>query len=109
VVEAPHRHQKRDETFHVRIDLDVPGAEILIKHSPSLHNAMAHIDTSERSKHLDADRDHKDIYVTIRDAFNIARRRLHDYARRLRGDVKIHTRESPFRADKLRGENLADA
>lgn len=109
VVEAPHRHQKRGELFHIRIDLSVPADEIVVKHAPSLHNALSHTDTTKWAKHLEADVPHKDMYVTIRDAFKIARRRLENYVRRLRGDVKIHGRVPAIRASKLQAENLAMA
>ena len=53
--------------FNVRIDLKVPGGEI----------AVTHVENEE----LD---------VALRDAFDAARRRLEDYARTQRGDVKQH-------------------
>jgi hypothetical protein len=75
--------------------------KIVVKHVPSLRSALAHSDTGRWVKHLEADAPHKEMYVTIHDAFKAARRRLEDYVRRLRGDVKIHTRVPPFRANKL--------
>ncbi|MDH3713716.1 MAG: cold shock domain-containing protein, partial [Gammaproteobacteria bacterium] len=33
---------------------------------------------------------HEDVYVAVRDAFDAARRRVEDYARRRRGQVKHH-------------------
>ena len=107
VVEALHRHHKWGEQFHVRIELGVPGEEIVVRHAPSLRGALAHTDTSKWLKHLEAGGAHKDVYVTMRDAFKAARRRLEDYVRRLRGDVKVHARVTPVRADKLRSEKLS--
>jgi hypothetical protein len=43
-------------------------------------------------KHLEIRGPHSDPYVVIRGAFVAARRQLEDYARRMRGDVKIHNR-----------------
>ena len=37
---------------------------------------------------------HEDFYVTMRDAFNAARRQLEDYVRRRRGKVKRHDVEA---------------
>lgn len=74
VVEAPHQHQQRGHSFQVSIDLHVPGSQIVVNHDPS----------------SDAAPGHKDIYVSIRDAFAAARRQLQDHARVLRGDVKRH-------------------
>jgi hypothetical protein len=33
---------------------------------------------------------HKDVVVAIHDAFDVARRRLEDFARRQRADIKTH-------------------
>jgi ribosome-associated translation inhibitor RaiA len=101
LVEAPHQHHRSGEPFHVRIELGVPGNEIVVKHAPNLHSALAHADTAKWSKHFEAGGRHKDMYVTIGDAFKAARRQLEDYVRRLRGDVKGHGRVPPVRADKL--------
>jgi ribosome-associated translation inhibitor RaiA len=72
VIESPHRHHKQGNLFHVSIDITVPGKEIVVNRDP------------------DKDHSHEDAYVTIRDAFNAARRQLQDFARKQRGDVKRH-------------------
>jgi len=90
VVEAPHHHHQRGREFRISIDIGVPGSEIVVKHEPSLHATLAQSEAGEWEKHLETRPDHKDIYVSIRDAFAAARRQLEDYARRLRGDVKHH-------------------
>lgn len=72
VVEAPHHHQRRDETFHLSIDLHVPGSQIEVNNDKG--NAA-----------------HSDVYVAIRDAFAAARRQLQDHVRIQRGEVKHHT------------------
>ena len=107
VIETPHRHHQRGAPFNLRIDLDVPGEEIVVNHAPSLSNALAQSDSGKWVRHLKAIAPHKDIYVTIHDAFKAARRRLEDYVRRLRGDIKIHGRVTTIRADKLRSGELA--
>jgi len=67
VVEVPHKHHHQGKQFNVRIDIGVPGSEIVVN------------------------RDHaEDIYVALRDAFDAAKRQLEDYARKIRGDVKTH-------------------
>ena len=67
VVEMPHKHHHQGKQFNVRIDIGVPGSEIVVN------------------------RDHaEDVYVALRDAFDAAKRQLEDYARKLRGDVKTH-------------------
>lgn len=71
-IEEPHHHRKKGKLYHVRIDLTVPGREIIVKRDPALHAA------------------HKDVYVAIRDAFFAARRQLEDFVRNRRRDVKHH-------------------
>ena len=72
VVEAHHKHHHKGNLYHVRIDLTVPGNELLVTREPKDHRA------------------HEDVYVAVRDAFDAARRQLEDYVRRRRGRVKKH-------------------
>jgi hypothetical protein len=69
IVEIPHRHHTLGEQCHVRIELGVPGGEIVVRHEPSLHSAVRRGDEEEWEKHLEANAQHKDIDVVIRDAF----------------------------------------
>ena len=101
IVEAPHRHHVLGGQVHVRIELGVPGNEIVVRNEPSLHGAIRRSDEQEWEKHLEANPQHKEIYVAIRDAFKAARRQLQDYARRQRGQVKAHKAISRLRKDKL--------
>jgi ribosome-associated translation inhibitor RaiA/cold shock CspA family protein len=72
VVECRHPRRHQGNLFQVRIDLRVPGHEIVVGRDPG------------------ADHAHEDPYVALRDAFEAARRRIEDYAREDRGDVKLH-------------------
>jgi ribosomal subunit interface protein len=72
VVETPHRQHRQGKLFHVRIDLRVPGREIVVSRDPIEHHA------------------YEDVYVAIRDAFDAAKRQLEDYAREVRHEVKVH-------------------
>ena len=90
VVEAPHRHHKWGELFHIRIELGVPGTELLVSHEPAPRATLSHDDEAVLKKHIEIHPEHKDVYVAIRDAFASARRRLQDYVKRLRGEVKTH-------------------
>ena len=67
VVEMPQRHKHQGKLHSVRIDLTVPGAELVANHA------------------LD-----EDVYVAIRDAFTAITRQLEDHVQRQRGDVKTH-------------------
>ena len=68
-IEELRRHRSRGRLFHVRVDLRIPGKEIVSNH-----------------------RHDKDPYVALRDAFQSLRRQLEDVARVARGEVKRHTR-----------------
>lgn len=90
VVEAPHRHHKRGELFHVRIELGVPGADLVASHESSPRAALSHDEEVVLTKHIEAHPEHKDLYVAIRDAFASARRQVQDHVKRMRGEVKTH-------------------
>ncbi len=77
VIDTPHAHQHKGKRYQIRIDLTVPGSEIVVNRDPAKDGA------------------HEDIYVAIRDAFDAAKRQLQDYARRQRGDMKSHEANPP--------------
>ncbi|MDJ0957951.1 MAG: HPF/RaiA family ribosome-associated protein [Arenicellales bacterium] len=74
-IEAPHKHQRKGKTYAVKVDITLPGDEIVATRHPDQHKA------------------HQDIYVAVRDAFDASRRQLEDYVRRRRHKVKTHTVE----------------
>lgn len=96
MIEVPHRHREEGEYHHVRIYVTVPGGEIVVRREPSLHSRQRHIHEEARSKDREIERSRKHLQVAIREAFDTLRRRLQDYARRQRLDVK--TREAAPRA-----------
>lgn len=84
-IEMPHRHHKKGKPLHVRIDLNLPGKEIVVKREPVV------IRRSPRSEYAPAKRtQHADLLQVIHDAFKAAGRRVQDFARQRRGDVKKH-------------------
>lgn len=78
VVEAPHKQHSKGNLYRIGIHLTVPPGQT--------------IDVTR--SHSDDPR-HSDVNVAIKDAFKAAARRLEDYARRLRGDVKTHSQARP--------------
>jgi len=88
VVETPHRHHEHGNQFQVRVDITVPGEEIVVNQEPPEHTAYR--DTAYR-----------DIHVALRDAFDSARRQLEDYVRRVRGAVKSRDGTTHARVSKL--------
>ena len=58
-VELPHRHHHQGRLFDVRIDITVPGGELVI-------NRVVN----------------EDVHIAVRDAFDAAKRQLEDYSHR---------------------------
>jgi len=69
-VEIAGKHKHQGNLFNIRLDITVPGSELAVNRDM-----------------------HEDLYVALRDAFDAAKRQLEDYARRQRGDTKIHEDE----------------
>ena len=73
LVEKPHRNHRKGNLYHVRIDLRVPGEELMINRTPDLDHRL------------------RDVYVSIHDAFDRARRAIEEYERKRRREVKTLT------------------
>lgn len=72
VIEQVHKHHKKGNNFQVKIDITVPGKELVITNGQDQHHSYT------------------DAYVAIRDAFDSAKRQLEEHGRKIRGDVKLH-------------------
>jgi cold shock CspA family protein len=70
VVDRPHLHHKEGNLYQIRIDVTVPGDELVVTREPSQHT------------------DYKNLGIMLRDAFDELRRQLEDYARRQHGQAK---------------------
>jgi cold shock CspA family protein/ribosome-associated translation inhibitor RaiA len=101
MVELPERHHRAGSLYHVRIDIKVPHGELVVEREPGLHSTAQDIDEEKAAKHLEAHAPHKDLSLAIRDAFQKAGRRLQDYARRQRGDTKVHAPTNVGRVARL--------
>lgn len=77
IVEATSRSRHKGKTYRVRVDLTVPGDEIVVKRDPPKR--------AER----------EDIRVAIRDAFAAAARRLKDHAGRKRDKTRSRQKAAP--------------
>jgi ribosome-associated translation inhibitor RaiA len=77
VVARPPAHHSHGGRFDVRMDIAVPDREISVRRARHAHPS------------------HDDPYVALRDIFLAARRRLQEYERERRLDVKAHTRLPP--------------
>lgn len=87
LVEIPHRHHKRGNRFHIRIDLSVAGEEIVVSHAPDLHTRKRDLEEAAPEKRVEIEAVRKDGRLVIREAFDIAKRQLQDYAQRRRHEV----------------------
>jgi len=83
-IERPGEHHRKGKGAHyrVRIEVTVPGQALVVGRDPISTRA------------------HEDAFLAVNQAFHAMRRRLQDYARRMRGDVKTH--EGPPRGRVLR-------
>jgi cold shock CspA family protein len=91
LVELPHRHRREGRHVRVRIEITVPGGEpIVVGHEPSLHGRLKHIGEDAHRKETEVEGAHRHAAVAIHEAFDAARRRLEDFARKQRGSVKTH-------------------
>jgi cold shock CspA family protein len=89
-VEMPHRHHRNGSPYHIQIDLTVPGEEIVVKREPSFRRRAIELGQTTVKKHLEPKKSHKELRLAINDAFRAVGRRLQDYVRRQRGDIKSH-------------------
>lgn len=83
LVERSHGRHRKGNLYRIRLDITVPDKEIVVTRDPAEHQA------------------HEDMYVSIRDTFDAARRQLQDYARIRRGDVKHHDEPHTARVARL--------
>lgn len=90
VVEVPNRRRKAGNLYHVRVDLTVPGGEMVVKRQPGLRLLPGRTDRHRAAKSLEVKAPHKDLRQAINDAFGAMKRRLQDFARRRRREVKTH-------------------
>ena len=89
-IEVPHRHHKKGKPLHIRIDLTLPGKEIVIKREPIAHRRTPMNGEAAALNRAKPKSPHVDLELVIHDAFKSAGRRVQDFARRQRGAVKKH-------------------
>jgi len=77
-VAAPVGHHHRGGSYTVRIDLTVPGTELVVNRQ-----------------------ENEELSIAIREAFDAMQRQLEDYARHQRGSVKAHEATPRARVSKL--------
>jgi ribosome-associated translation inhibitor RaiA len=70
VVDSPHRHHHQGKVFAVKVQLELPGEDVVVD-----------MERPQRDGH-------DDVYVVLRDAFDAAKRQLQQRMSSLRGDEK---------------------
>jgi cold shock CspA family protein/ribosome-associated translation inhibitor RaiA len=70
MVELPHRRHRQGNLYRVRVDVTLPGAEIVV------------------SRHPPADNTNEDVVVAIAEAFDTARTQLLEHGRKRRAELK---------------------
>ena len=82
-IEAPHHRHHKGNLYTIHLEVHLPDDGFVVKRE-------------RRHDHA-----HEDAYVTIRDAFDAATRKLEDYARRRRGQIKAHEPATLGRVTRL--------
>jgi ribosomal subunit interface protein len=72
------KHKHQGKLFNIRVDLKLPGSEIVVNRDKA-----------------------EDIYVAIRDAFDAAKRKLEAHVQRMRGEVQQHEAECHGRVARI--------
>jgi len=99
-VEAPHRHHHKGAGFEVRIEISVPGREIVV------HRARRNLAAAENPREadeLDSAESRRpsrsgargDVYAAVHDAFDAAGRKLAAYVGRRNDALKAEPAEVP--------------
>lgn len=88
-IEVLHRQRKNGKPLHVRIDLTLPGREIIIKRELVASLRPRTICEGDALVKLQRMPPHHDLHLAIHDAFRVAARRIHGIARHRRGNAKI--------------------
>ena len=78
MVDVPHRSQRKGVSYNVRIDMSIPGSEVVVKREPN-----------------------EDLHRAIVSAFDVAERRLKELTNKQRGAVKIHMEKPVARVTRV--------
>lgn len=71
-VTAPHRQHRKGNHYEVRLEVRVPGTELVVNSNPG--DAKAH----------------EDVNLAVRDTFNAMERQLKKWKQKASGEVKTH-------------------
>lgn len=100
-IEIPHRHHTGSNPYHVRVELTLPGAQVVVGRQPTLHPTAKDLGLAEVPRGFELSAPDRELLVAVRHAFDAARRRLQDVLRRQRHAVKEHAPRSVGRVTQL--------
>jgi ribosome-associated translation inhibitor RaiA len=86
VVEVPHRHHEAGNHYQVRIELAVPGRDIVIDHDSSRRARQPGEAVPRKSSETAVT--HRQLLIAVQDAFDAAERRLKRMVERRRPRAK---------------------
>jgi cold shock CspA family protein len=98
LIEVPHARRKFGNSYHVQIDLGVPGKELVINEVATLRGPKRGSGNGEiagdgrpsKAQHRSRELRTKDLHLAIQRAFGSAQRCLREYRLIRTGDVKMH-------------------
>ena len=90
MIEAPTNHHRKGDPFHVRIDATLTDGRIVVSHEESSYPGKREDGTERPDKGRDTTSERNCLMLTIRGAFDAARRKLQEHARLRRAEVKTH-------------------
>ena len=67
VIEEPQKHKHQGKLYNVRLEVNVPGKQLIVNKHPN-----------------------EDLYVAIRDSFQAMYRQLEGFSQKIRGETKSH-------------------
>jgi len=77
-LDMPHRSRRSGTAYNIRIDITVPGSELVVKREPD-----------------------EDLHAAIVSSFETAQRLLKEHAKKQRGDVKTHVEKPVARVARI--------
>lgn len=78
VIERPQHRHRQGDLYRVRVDVRLPGAELVVNCDPEKRHS------------------HEDVYVAVRDSFNAMKRRIEDHLCKRHRMTKAHESSSGF-------------
>src|SRR2546430_16328077 len=72
LIEIPHAHREWGRTYHVRVEVGVPGTELVVKNEATLRASTGRATDKRPVKALRREERTKDLHLAIRNAFSAA-------------------------------------